>query len=106
MSNLRTSGSDPTYYGLLVSGLTNGLSAKQNYDDGDEEAGVYATTFEDTSELETIYANNFQFSYIDKFDSVTLVGNPAQNGVEAELTITFEIDEPIPKEGSFVIGLP
>jgi hypothetical protein len=34
------------------------------------------------------------------------VGNPAQNGVEAELTVTFEIDEPIPIEGSFVVGLP
>jgi len=76
VSNLRTSGTPtPTYYGLYFTGLTTGASARSSIENGSD--GTTATTYVSTTAKETINANNFVFSYVEKTSDVSIVGNPA-----------------------------
>jgi hypothetical protein len=109
VSNLRTSttpSSGPSSYGLTVSGLTNGPSALDNYNNGDTTTGAFVTTYVSTVARETIISNNFSFLYITLTSGITVVGSPSQNGAKGSLTITFAVGERIPISGSFTIGLP
>jgi hypothetical protein len=92
VSNLRTTGTNPTNYGLYFTGLKTGPAARSAYKDGDSSTGAFATLYVGTKASQTINGNGFVFTSIEKSSGVTIVGNPDQNNVESELTINFNVD--------------
>jgi hypothetical protein len=108
VSNLRIGGSiQPQEYGIYFTGLINGDSARESQIEGEVSSGSFVTTYVGTNQFEVINTNYFGLNAVSvTSEAVKLEGKPAQNGVESNLTVVFNIGYGVPVNGTLTVGLP
>jgi hypothetical protein len=108
VSNLRVIGPiQPQEYGIYFTGLINGDSARESQIEGESSSGAFVTTFVGTNQFEVINTNYFGLNAVVlTTDVVKIEGKPAQNGIESNFTVTFDIGYGMPVNGTLTVGLP
>lgn len=87
-------------YSLLMKNVDNG-PVSGLYD------GVYCESFNGGTKLETKTASSsIEYSAINKVDGVNTVATSQVNGASTSLTVTFNVDAPVPVGGSIKLCLP